>query len=92
MQAEMTRNRSEWCAVRPTCADWLADLGLRSARDFLALPGVVVSGHVGRNVSRVQLGDTVGYIKREHQVRARDRFRSLMAGFGPLRSRNASAS
>src|SRR6266498_2015420 len=56
----------------------------RSTRDFLALPGVVVSGHVGRNVSRVQLGDTIAYLKREHRVRLRDRLRSLLAGFGPV--------
>jgi hypothetical protein len=49
---------------------------LITARDFLALQGVVVSGHVGRNVSRVQIGATTAYLKREHRVRWRDRFRA----------------
>ena len=70
------------CWVRPACRDWLDWLGLRCPRDFLALPGVVVSGHVGRNVSRVELGGTTAYLKREHAVRVRDRFRSWRDGFG----------
>jgi tRNA A-37 threonylcarbamoyl transferase component Bud32 len=68
--------------VRPDSRAWLEAHGLASARDFLALPGVVVSGHVGRNVSRVQIGPTTAYLKREHRVRVRDRFRSWRAGFG----------
>src|SRR4051812_46146762 len=70
------------CNIRPECRDLLDTLGLRTARDFLALPGVVVSGHVGRNVSRVELGGTIAYLKREHRVRLRDRFRSWRDGFG----------
>jgi hypothetical protein len=69
-------------AVRSDSAEWLASLGLTSAHDFLNLPGVVVSGHVGRNVSRVRLGTTTAYLKREHRVRRRDRFRSWLDGFG----------
>jgi len=57
-------------------------LGIPSPRDFLDMPGVVVSGHIGRNVSRVLFGNEVAYLKREHRVRLRDRFRSLLAGFG----------
>lgn len=57
-------------------------LGTPSSRELLAMPGVVVSGHIGRNVSRVLFGDEVAYLKREHRVRLRDRFRSLLAGFG----------
>jgi tRNA A-37 threonylcarbamoyl transferase component Bud32 len=53
-----------------------------AARDYLALPGVVVSGHVGRNVSRVQVDGGTAYLKREHRVRLRDRLRSFLAGFG----------
>ena len=56
----------------------------KTAREYLAMPGVVVSGHVGRNVSRVQFGDAIAYLKREHRVRLRDRLRSLLAGFGPV--------
>jgi hypothetical protein len=68
--------------MRPERRRWLEAHGLASARDFLALPGVVVSGHVGRNVSRVRIGPTTAYLKREHQVRLRDRFRSWRDGFG----------
>lgn len=68
--------------VRPDKGDWLESLSLRTATDFLALPGVVVSGHVRRNVSRVDLGGTTAYLKREHRVRLRDRFRSWRDGFG----------
>ena len=70
------------CWVRPDRRDWLTGLGLATARDFLSLPGVVVSGHVGRNVSRIDLGGTTAYLKREHRVRWRDRFRSWCDGFG----------
>jgi hypothetical protein len=70
------------CQIRPESRDWLEALGLRTARDFLSLPGVVVSGHVGRNVSRVDIGGITAYLKREHRVRLRDRFRSWRNGFG----------
>src|SRR5438874_9886549 len=77
-----TGRRSGPCWVNPDHHDWLESLGLRTADEFLALPGVVVSGHVGRNVSRVEFGGAVAYLKREHRVRARDRFRSWRDGFG----------
>src|SRR5206468_7240170 len=59
-------------------------LGMPSLRELMELPGVVVSGHVGRNVSRVVLGEETVYIKREHRVRWRDRLRSFLDGFGPV--------
>jgi hypothetical protein len=68
--------------VSPEHRDWLESIGLRTAPDFLALPGIVVSGHVGRNVSRVDVGGVTAYLKREHRVRLRDRFRSWQDGFG----------
>src|SRR3954447_20795715 len=74
--------RRDFCHLHPNGRDWLESLGLCDARDFLNLPGVVVSGHVGRNVSRVQLGATTAYLKREHRVRWRDRFRAWCDGFG----------
>ena len=83
MRVEAPSQPVGWCRVRPESAARLAEVGLRTARDFLSLSGVVVGGHVARNVSRVNLGDTVGYLKREHTVRWRDRWRNLLAGFGP---------
>jgi len=59
-------------------------LGMPSLRELMELPGVVVSGHVGRNVSRVVVGDETAYLKREHRVRWRDRLRSFLDGFGPV--------
>lgn len=70
------------CVIRPASRAWLDSLGLATAADFLALPGVVVNGHVGRNVSRVDLGGEIAYLKREHRVRTRDRLRSWRSGFG----------
>jgi hypothetical protein len=74
--------RAECCTVRPECRDWLTSAGVQTASDILALPGVVVSGHVGRNVSRVEIAGTTAYLKREHVARVRDRFRSWRDGFG----------
>jgi tRNA A-37 threonylcarbamoyl transferase component Bud32 len=70
------------CWIRPDRRNLFESLGIHAARDFLALSGVVVSGHVGRNVSRVELGGTTAYLKREHRVRLRDRFRSWCDSFG----------
>src|SRR4051812_8124854 len=75
-------NRGSQLMVRPESAEWLAAQGLERADDFLQLPGVVVSGHVGRNVSRVEIGGRTAYLKREHRIRWRDRFRSWLMGFG----------
>lgn len=47
----------------------LAACGLNTPHDFLGLDGIVVNGHVHRNVSRVRIGDRVAYLKREHRVR-----------------------
>lgn len=59
---------------------------LSEPEEFLALPGLIVSGHPERNVARVVLGDgpdAVGaFLKREHRVRRRDRLASAWAGFG----------
>ena len=69
-------------AVADTALGPVVALGMPSPRELLELPGVVVSGHVGRNVSRVVVGDETAYLKREHRVRWRDRLRSLLDGFG----------
>ncbi|HEX3149435.1 MAG TPA: lipopolysaccharide kinase InaA family protein [Gemmataceae bacterium] len=68
--------------LRPDAREWLATHGLERADDFLQMPGVVVSGHVGRNVSRIAIGGRTAYVKREHRIRWRDRYRSWLMGFG----------
>jgi len=52
------------------------------AERLIALPGLIVTGHPGRHVARVAIGDTTAYLKREHRVLWRDRLRSAVAGFG----------
>jgi tRNA A-37 threonylcarbamoyl transferase component Bud32 len=69
-------------ALAETARGPVVALEMPSPRELLELPGVVVSGHVGRNVSRVTVGDETAYLKREHRVRWRDRLRSLLDGFG----------
>ncbi|MBV9126318.1 MAG: phosphotransferase, partial [Planctomycetes bacterium] len=62
--------------------DFLADQGLTEPAHFLALPGVVVSGHPDRHVVRVTLGALTGFLKREHRLPWRDRLVNALAGFG----------
>jgi hypothetical protein len=70
--------------VNPHYRQALAELGLVEASDFLGLPGVIYSGHPGRNVSRVCLGrgELVAFLKQEHRVPRRERLTSAWAGFG----------
>jgi tRNA A-37 threonylcarbamoyl transferase component Bud32 len=68
--------------INPRFRDLLERHGLTSAGSLVALPGLIVSGHPGRNVARVTIGDTIAYLKREHRVQWRDRLRSAVAGFG----------
>jgi tRNA A-37 threonylcarbamoyl transferase component Bud32 len=71
-------------AATDTVHTRVVGLGMPTLRQLIELPGVVVSGHVGRNVSRVVIGDETAYLKREHRVRWRDRFRNWRDGFGPV--------
>lgn len=65
---------------------FLRGRGLTDASHFLALDGMVVSGHANRNVMRLALGDGMNgmtvYLKREQRVPWSVRFGSLVAGFG----------
>jgi tRNA A-37 threonylcarbamoyl transferase component Bud32 len=57
--------------------------GTRCFADFANLPGVIVSGHPDRHVMRVELPDgSAAYLKKEHIVRRKERFRQWRAGFG----------
>ncbi|MGE3808336.1 MAG: lipopolysaccharide kinase InaA family protein, partial [Gemmataceae bacterium] len=64
----------------------LADLGLTRAEHFLSLPGLIVSGHVDRNVSRVLLGvgprGLPAYLKREHSRPWKEMLVNWLSGFG----------
>ena len=83
MQVEAGIQGTGWLNVHSSRRELFATFDLCCARDFLNLSGVVVSGHIGRNVSRVRIGDEVCYLKREHRVRWRDRWRNQLDGFGP---------
>jgi tRNA A-37 threonylcarbamoyl transferase component Bud32 len=63
---------------------WLVRSGVGTAAAALDLQGEIVSGHPDRHVVRVQLRGRVVYLKREHAVRWKVRFRNRRAGFGPV--------
>jgi tRNA A-37 threonylcarbamoyl transferase component Bud32 len=72
--------------LHPERRSWLTGLGLDTAEQFLALPGLIVSGHSDRHVARVTLGHgrqaICAYLKREHLVRWHDRIVSYFDGWG----------
>lgn len=69
-------------SVNPDFADAFARAGLTDAPAFLDLPGEVVSGHPDRHVCRVELPCGAFYLKRQHVVGWKERFRNWRAGFG----------
>ena len=70
-------------AVHPTMIDEFRKLGLTTAHGFLDIPGEIVSGHPDRHVMRVVLANgKTCYLKREHRIRWKDRYRNWQAGFG----------
>lgn len=73
-----------WVEVNPLFSAEFAALGLNSADGFLELPGEVVSGHPDRHVVRVHLPgfSTAFYLKRQHVVMRREKWRNWLAGFG----------
>jgi tRNA A-37 threonylcarbamoyl transferase component Bud32 len=69
--------------VRPDWVERCRVRGLTTPEAFLEIPGEIISGHPDRHVMRVILADgSVAYLKREHRIRWRDRFRNWRAGFG----------
>lgn len=69
-------------SVNPEFADAFARAGLIDELAFLDLPGEVVSGHPDRHVCRVELPCGAFYLKRQHVVGWKERFRNWRAGFG----------
>ncbi|QDU22455.1 lipopolysaccharide kinase InaA family protein [Urbifossiella limnaea] len=70
-----------WVEVHPDFADRLE---AATATELLELPGEVVSGHPDRHVVRVELPgwERPLYLKRQHRVTWKERFRQWRAGFG----------
>jgi tRNA A-37 threonylcarbamoyl transferase component Bud32 len=73
-----------WVEVNPVLAAGFAALGINTATGFLELPGEVVCGHPDRHVLRVLLPGfpTAFYLKRQHRLTNRERFRNRLDGFG----------
>ena len=75
-----------WIEFHPRYRTWLGKCGVSGAADALALRGEVVGGHADRHVVRVELHSGVSvrgaYLKREHVVGRRSRFRNWKEGFG----------
>jgi len=72
--------------VNPGYAELLRRAGLERPEDFLRLPQTIISGHPGRQVSRVTLGTgaetCTAFLKREHRVPWKERLLNAWDGFG----------
>lgn len=70
--------------VEPSFAELFARAGLTTADSFLSLPGEVVTGHPDRHVARVEIPGAARafYLKRQHVVGWREKWRNRRAGFG----------
>lgn len=72
--------------INPARRAWLRSLHLAEPADFLRLEALIVSGHIGRQVGRLTLGEgpaaRVVYIKRESQVGWLVRLKNFLAGCG----------
>ena len=85
--ARRTRvGRRGFVTFHPAHRAWLREQRLREAHDFLDLDALIVSGHPGRDVGRLSLGQAVPprivYLKREHGTAGLSRFVNFLAGFG----------
>ena len=79
---QITHTTTGWIEINPRCQDRPEALALTDAHAILELPGEVVCGHPDRHVVRVELAGAVFYLKRQHRVGWRERFRQWCAGFG----------
>jgi tRNA A-37 threonylcarbamoyl transferase component Bud32 len=75
-----------WIVFHPRYERFLRRCGVTSAGAALELRGEIVCGHPDRHVARVELGAgsarRVVYLKREHVVGLRVRWKNRRAGFG----------
>jgi tRNA A-37 threonylcarbamoyl transferase component Bud32 len=74
--------QSGFIVFHPRYRAWLVRNGIDTATDALELPGEIVCGHPDRHVVRVELARRVVYLKREHLIGWRTRFKNWRAGFG----------
>ncbi|HEY3788990.1 MAG TPA: lipopolysaccharide kinase InaA family protein, partial [Urbifossiella sp.] len=73
-----------WVEFHPRFRERLAAQKLLTAEAFLELRGEIVSGHPDRHALRIELPgwENACYLKRQHRVGLRERFRQWRAGFG----------
>lgn len=75
-----------FAALNPKDQTYLGQQGLTEPAHFLALPGVIVTGHPQRHVLQLTLGAGASalpvFLKKEHRVAWKDRLANAWAGFG----------
>jgi heptose I phosphotransferase len=76
------RARRRFVSLHPAARALLRRRRWSEPEAFLDLPARVVSGHPGRDVARVELGEGTAYLKRQQRVSWKERFASARAGWG----------
>ncbi|HEV3142942.1 MAG TPA: lipopolysaccharide kinase InaA family protein, partial [Gemmataceae bacterium] len=72
-----------WMRVNSAYSHLLQTNGFTKPQDFFDAPGPIISGHPDRHVLRMTIGyDLCCFLKREHRVPWKYRWRSFRAGFG----------
>jgi tRNA A-37 threonylcarbamoyl transferase component Bud32 len=71
-----------WAEILPPFESLFRRCGMESAASFLGWTGILVNHHRHRQVEQVALSERGFFLKKEHAVSWRDRFRNAWAGFG----------
>jgi tRNA A-37 threonylcarbamoyl transferase component Bud32 len=74
--------RHGFIRINPDYCEILQSNGFDQAQAFFDLPGPIISGHPDRHVLRIDIGGIRCFLKREHHIPWKDRWRSFRAGFG----------
>ncbi|MFO0936101.1 MAG: lipopolysaccharide kinase InaA family protein [Gemmataceae bacterium] len=85
LQQFPTASAGSTVILHPRFATWLKRAGLDSAPAIMALSGEIICGHPDRHVIRVVLSNgRVLFLKKEHLVSSKVRFRNWRDGFGSI--------
>jgi tRNA A-37 threonylcarbamoyl transferase component Bud32 len=76
------RRRDGFMRVNPDYSDILQRNGFAQSQEFFDIPGPIISGHPDRHVLRIEIAGIRCFLKREHHIPWKDRWRSFRAGFG----------
>jgi tRNA A-37 threonylcarbamoyl transferase component Bud32 len=74
--------RGGFLGISPAYSDILHKYGFSRPEDFFDVPGPIISGHPDRHVLRIEIDGILCFLKREHHIPWKDRWRSFRAGFG----------